>query len=417
MMSPTRICLFYSNTGGGHRSATLAVEAALKEIIERQNIADNFQIISENIVEKSHFVNRGFVWLYNYLLRYSQASVKYYFSFIHLLRPNDSPIGFWLTAPYFREVLIRLTPDVLVSIHPMVNQYLARLLVEMGLADKVKLITLVTDPNGSLWHGWACPDAQLTLVPNDLAGTALLRWGVMPERLKIIGMPVRPPFTKFAGDYDHRREVLFRRLGLNPELLTVCINSGWAGGGNMMAIYKALVHVKKPLQVIFLSGHNQALYRKATKASQSLKIPTVVLPFHERMADLMDAVDLMVTKAGGLTTYEAIARRLPLAIDMLTEPMPQESGTIDVLLAAGLAEPLKAAGDIVPIVERCTRIANRQSLPLPEIHGLNQVNAVYDIANEIIECARPGLLNSSAEQSAKDMVSIDFSPQAVAPRQ
>jgi UDP-N-acetylglucosamine:LPS N-acetylglucosamine transferase len=416
-MSPTRICLFYSNTGGGHRSATLAVEAALHEILERENIADNFQIMSENIVERSHFVNRGFVGLYNFLLRYSQSSVKYYFSFIHFLRPNDSPMGYWLTAPYFKKQLLELKPDVLVSIHPMVNQYLAQVLVEMGLEDQVKLITLVTDPNGSLWRGWACPAAQLTIVPNDVAKQTLLDWGVAPERLQVLGMPVRPPFTKFTGEYEIRRSQFITRLGLKPEFLTVCINAGWAGGGNMMAIFKALNQVKKPIQVIFLTGHNQALYRKASKEAKVLGIPTVVLPFKEDMADLMDAVDLMVTKAGGLTTFEAIARRLPLVIDMLTDPMPQEAGTIEILLTAGLAKAVKSASDIVSIVEQSTRKANRQSLPLPESHSLDKVNAVYDIAREIIECGRPGLLTKLAGDSARKLETREFSAQVVAPRQ
>jgi processive 1,2-diacylglycerol beta-glucosyltransferase len=416
-MSPTRICLFYSNTGGGHRSATLAVEAALHEIIERENIADNFQIISENIVEKSHFVNRAFVAIYNFLLRYSQASVKYYFSFIHLLQPNDSPLGFWLTAPYFRQVLTRLKPDVLVSIHPMVNQYLAKLLVEMGLDDHVKLVTVVTDPNGKLWRGWACKDVDLTIAPNDLARDPLLHWGVAQAKLKVIGMPVRPPFTKFLGGYGSKRDAFLKQLGLKPELLTICINAGWAGGGNMMAIYKCLIHVKKPIQVVFLSGHNQGLYHRARQEANALGVATAVLPYYENMSDLMDAVDLMVTKGGGLTTFEAIARRLPLAIDMLTEPMPQEAGTIELLLASGLAQPLQKGNDIVAIVEKCTRIANRQSLPLPEMHNLNRVNAVYDIAKEIIECAKPGMLTNIVEESKAGLGPIEVSPQAVAPRQ
>jgi UDP-N-acetylglucosamine:LPS N-acetylglucosamine transferase len=401
-MLPNRICLVYSNTGGGHRSAALAVEAALIEILEREKLTDNFQIISENIVEKSHFVNRAFVDLYNFLLRYSQSSVKYYFSFIHFFRPNDSPIGFWLTAPYFRKVLQELKPDVLVTIHPMVNQYLAKILAELGLENKVKLITIVTDPNGSLWRGWACPEAQLTIVANDLAAAPLLQWGVPQERLRVMGMAIRPPFTKFGGQYESKRAHFLRQLNLNPDTFTVCINAGWAGGGNMMAIYRALVSVKRPIQVVFLSGHNQGLYDRAKKEAQALAIPTAVLHFHENMADLMDAVDLMVTKAGGLTTFEAIARRLPLAIDTLTDAMPQEAGTVKILTEAQAAKALKTANDIVPIVEKCERQKDRQSLPLPAMHNLNRVDAVYDMAREIIECISPGLLSKNAAEPDKE---------------
>ena len=69
----------------------------------------------------------------------------------------------------------------------------------------------------------------------------------------------------------------------------------------------------------------------------------------------MNAVDLMVTKAGGLTTFEAIARRLPMAIDIITEPMPQEAGTIKILLEASkkthLAHVIRRPEDIIKIIE------------------------------------------------------------------
>ena len=48
----------------------------------------------------------------------------------------------------------------------------------------------------------------------------------------------------------------------------------------------------------------------------------------------------MVTKAGGLTTYEALARHLPMALDLLTEPMPQERGTAQIMIENQLAAPL-----------------------------------------------------------------------------
>ena len=57
--------------------------------------------------------------------------------------------------------------------------------------------------------------------------------------------------------------------------------------------------------------------------------------FTTEMDQYMAAADLMVGKAGGLTTSEALARALPMA---LIEPIPgQEERNADHLLEAGAA--------------------------------------------------------------------------------
>jgi UDP-N-acetylglucosamine:LPS N-acetylglucosamine transferase len=104
----------------------------------------------------------------------------------------------------------------------------------------------------------------------------------------------------------------------------------------------------------------------------------------------MSACDLLVTKAGGLTTFEAVARRLPMAIDMLTTPMPQESGTAELLIDAGLAKPINHPSDIVAIVEALEHIDNRDKLPLPSKYNLDRTDAVYEIAKIILSnCMNP----------------------------
>ncbi len=69
---------------------------------------------------------------------------------------------------------------------------------------------------------------------------------------------------------------------------------------------ESLQSLNRNLQVIFLCGHNEALYDEVKRESLKQGMPTAVLPFHDRMSDLMNAVDLMVTKAGGLTTLKPL---------------------------------------------------------------------------------------------------------------
>ncbi len=394
-MRNPRICVFFSDTGGGHRSAAEAVEQALQDLLnEVEPDSPSAEVIVENGVEKSHPINRYFVELYNLLLRYNQAGMKYYYWFIEKTKPNDCEYGYKVTKPYLVKLFDEAEIDVLVSVHPMTNHYMARAIRETGRQGRTKLVTVVTDPNGDFWSGWACTESDLTIVPNDLGRDRLLSFGIKPEKIKVAGMPVRPDFIKTPSV---NRDEFLAHLGLNPEKPTVCFNAGWAGGGNTLAIYDALQSSTRNVQVVFLCGHNQGLYRRLKKDAKNATIPTAVLPFHDRMSDLMSAVDLMVTKAGGLTSFEAIARRLPMAIDMITKPMPQELGTALLLCEHGVATAINTPRDIIDIVDNVTVRDPENPLPLPEAFGLNKVGAVYDIASTVLTMAGVRLKPASTE--------------------
>jgi UDP-N-acetylglucosamine:LPS N-acetylglucosamine transferase len=374
------IFLVYSDTGGGHRSAAEAIEVAIVELCSKAGEQPP-KIVMQDIVEESNIVNRLFAHMYNGLLKDHQDWMKYYIALIEWVKPNESELGYQLSKAYVEKVIKEIDPAVIVSVHPMVNHFLARTLKDLGRSQDVRLITVLTDPNGNLWTGWACPDADLTIAPNDLACDRLLSFGIDPGKIKVIGMPIRPEFLKPP---DESRHHLLTRLGLDPAQVTVVMTAGSVGGGNMPKIYDALQGARKPVQVIFLCGRNEQLREKMERAAQKSSFTTTVLSYTERMADSMNACDFLVTKAGGVTTFEAIARRLPMAIDMLTEPMPQEIGTAEMLIEAGLAKPIRNAEDIIPIVEALEVRDGKLKMPLPVEHNLNRVGAVYEIGELIL---------------------------------
>lgn len=388
------ICLYFSDTGGGHRSAVDALEGGIRQVIDGLDDRPDVSIIRENIAEKSHPINRFFVEVYNYLLRHHQPLMKYYYDLLHVLKPNESEFGYSMSKTYLQELLRKNQPAVVVSVHPMINHYLARALTDIGMKHKVELVEVITDPNADLWKAWACNAANLIIAPNDIVKAKLVEWGCSPDRIKIVGMPVGPEFLK-PPSID--KESFLSHLGLSPNTFTLCINAGWAGGGNMLKIFEALRAVERPLQVIFLCGHNRELYDRAMASAAESDIPTAVLPFHDCMPDLMSAVDLMVTKAGGLTTYQALAKRLPMAFDVLTEPMPQEKGTVEMLVEQGLAHAIHTPSDIVPVVEGIKLIPDREHSPLPPAHSLDKADAVLEMARLILaNLAQPIVVDGQA---------------------
>ena len=81
-----------------------------------------------------------------------------------------------------------------------------------------------------------------------------------------------------------------------------------------------------------VAGRNEKLKRALETAAGPR---AVVLGFTSEIDEWMAVADLLVTKPGGLTTSEALARGLPM---VLVHPIPgQEQRNADALLEAGAA--------------------------------------------------------------------------------
>jgi UDP-N-acetylglucosamine:LPS N-acetylglucosamine transferase len=144
-------------------------------------------------------------------------------------------------------------------------------------------------------------------------------------------------------------------LGLDPGKFTMFINAGWAGGGNIPRIFQQMVEQGEEIkgtQAIFLAGRNEDLHAQASSMAKRAAFPTRVIGYTNAMERLMSAADVMVSKLGGLTTFEALASRLPIIADTTTAPMPQESQTANLISRHHAGVLLKKANDIVPTVRR-----------------------------------------------------------------
>ena len=97
----------------------------------------------------------------------------------------------------------------------------------------------------------------------------------------------------------------------------------------------------------------------------------------------MSAANVMISKLGGLTTFEALACRLPIIADAITTPMPQEMGTANLIIKRGAGILLQQARDIVPVVRRLVEDSAHYSAMRAATLGLAFPNATRQIVEEI----------------------------------
>jgi processive 1,2-diacylglycerol beta-glucosyltransferase len=372
-----KILIISSDTGGGHRSAAAAIVAGIESFVK----GESYAVRVVRAIEESHHLAAKLVALYNWLLRNKQHWMKYYYWLINRFRPETREFFHSRCIGYVRDLFQRWCPHIIVSVHPLTQHIFARVLKELGLAERIPLVTVVTDPYYGFWKGWACDDVRLYLVASDEARRQLIDYGIAAERIKISGMPVHPKFS-FPGDDAAR--VARTALGLDAEKFTVFVNAGWEGGGNIPDIFRELVRGELDVQAIFLAGKNQTLKSEAESIAGEAKFPIKVIGYSDEVEQLMRAANVMISKLGGLTTFEALSCRVPIIADAITEPMPQEAGTLNLIVKSGAAVMLQHASDVVPVVHRMIEDSKHYAAMRAATITIAIPNATKRIVDEII---------------------------------
>ena len=371
-----KILIISSDTGGGHRSAAAAIAEGLQKLWLGESLA--VRVIKA--VEESHHITEKLVNVYNWVLRNRQHWMKYLYWVMNKIRPETREFVHKRCVAYVRDIFEKWCPHIVVSVHPLTQHIFARILKELKLSEQIPLVTVVTDPCYGFWKGWACNDVSLYLVANDDARRQLIDYGILPEKIKISGMPIHPKFHEV--DEKHAQEAR-KAFGLNPDKFTVFVNAGWVGGGNIPQIFKELTRGELDIQTIFLAGKNEELKKEAEEIAKNAKFPVKVIGYSDEIEKLMQSANVMVSKLGGLTTFEAIACHLPIIADATTPPMPQEAGTFSLISKRGAGILLNKTTDIVPAIQSLLSDSKKYAEMKAATAGLSIPNSTQNIIREI----------------------------------
>ena len=371
-----KILIISSDTGGGHKSAAQAIAVGLQRFWHGESVAVRIM----KAAEESHRLTDRLVSFYNWILRHKQGWMKYLYWAVNKLRPETRDFFQRRCIGYLKNQFEKWCPHIVVSVHPLTQHIFGRILRELNLSDQIPLVTVVTDPCYGFWKGWACDDVSLYLVANEEAKKQLIDYGVSEDRIRISGLPLHPKFREVTEADAQSARTAF---GLNPDKFTVFVNAGWVGGGNIPSIFRELVRGELDVQAIFLAGKNEELRLEAEEIAKTAKFPVKVIGYSEDVEKLMQSANVMISKLGGLTTFEALACRLPIIADITTPPMPQEAGTVKLIASRGAGILLKHAIDIVPMIRSLVNDSDKYRKMKVAAGELSVPNSTEQIIREI----------------------------------
>jgi len=314
--------LFLSVTAGQghHQTAKAAMDYLMEKNVDCVML-DTFEyinpILSESIA-RGYLISTQFTpAVYGKLYRLAEKKEKNNSSF------SISNLTSSILSRKLVSYIYEYKPDVIVCTHIFAAQIISHL--QSKKVIKAKTIGIVTD--FTIHPFWEDTDLDYYITASELLNHQASKKGIPVEKIRATGIPIH---TKFANKISKPEARAL--LGIEDKT-TVFVMSGSMGYGNVGKIIRKIDNLDMDFQIISVCGHNKRLKKRIDLLKSRKKIYNY--GFVDNVDIMMDAANCIVTKPGGLTVSESLAKGLPM---ILINPIPgQEDRNVDFLLNNGLA--------------------------------------------------------------------------------
>jgi processive 1,2-diacylglycerol beta-glucosyltransferase len=377
-MAP-RILVLSASVGAGHVRAAEAVELALKQTVPGA-VVRNIDVLT--------MTNRLFRRVYGrfYLDLVNQAPHVLGYFYDMLDRPSRSGKNRSdrmrlmlekLNLGTFLKFLQAEPWDLAICTHFLPAEIIAHL-KKNELLD-LPQTTVTTDfETHRLWVNQPC-ERYFTATPEG--SQYLQHWSVPASDTVATGIPIHPVFSE-----PKERKTCLAKHGLADDRPVILQLAGGFGVGPIEKIYHALLSVDRPIHLVTIAGKNEKLRERLSKLPKPARHKVKVMGFTKEIDELMQAADLVVSKPGGLTTSETLARGAAMVI---VNPIPgQETRNSDFLLENGAAIKANNLGTLGWKVDELLRDTARLNQMRANVRRIARPRAAFDVVEKSLElCA------------------------------
>ena len=384
-MSDPEVLLFTIDAGGGHRAAARALAAAAEETRApfRLRVESFQQILIELDVLKrvtGFSIEDG----YNLILRrrWSAAMVPLLRLVHAAIRVRRRAIVRTLAAWLRRS---RPRPAAVVSVMPNFNGVMRDAIREA--VPGTPLVVVLTDFADFPPRFWIEPGLDSVVVGSDEAREQARAIGIPDERVcRVSGMVMHPRFYRAGGPSVRGR--VRAELGLGDADFAVTLLFGGKGSPEIAPLSEELLAADAAFHVIAICGDNPALFERLGPLEARAGGRLVRLGFTDRIAELLAASDLLVTKPGPGSLSEAFHQRVPVVVTRNIHTIPQERFNTDFVRDRGLGRVVSRTVDIPAAALRLFGDAAERAAIRERLAALPENRAVYEVTDIVAAHAR-----------------------------
>lgn len=338
-----KILIFYASYGGGHLNAAKSInEHILSNYPDIQiEMIDCMKYVNKTIEKVTTAAYREFAkktpWVWGKIYSDSQKG-----PLAHLSSRSNK-----IMAIKLLRLLREKDPDLIISTHPFGSQMCSYLKRKGKI--KARIATIMTDfaPHDQWLVGSDFTDYYF--VANEKMKNYLINKEIPIEKVLVSGIPLSNRFLQI-----YSREKVLSEFNLKDNKLNILFFGGGEfglGKTRTFEIFENFIKYSSDIQIIAIAGKNEKMKQhfldivKDNNAEDHVR----VLPFTNKIPELMSISDLVVSKPGGMTTTESLACNLPMII---INPIPgQEEENAEFLENHGTAIWIKKKDDVYKILE------------------------------------------------------------------
>ncbi len=373
---PPRVLILSASVGAGHLRAAEAVEAALRQLRPDARVKNVDVLDLTNRVFR-RFYGRFYLDLVNKaphvlgyfydLLDQPSRSGKYRGDRFRLLLEK-------LNLRSFLRFLQSEPWDLVINTHFLPAEIIASLRTQ-GTFSAPQTTATTDFETHRLWVNQPC-DRYFTAT--EEGAVYLQSWGVPAGDIIPTGIPIHPVFSE-----PKDRAALLARHNLKGDRPIVLQLAGGFGVGPVERLYGQLLKVEIPLEVVVVCGRNERLKGELQALKHSSAHRTHVIGFTKQIDEYMAVADLVVSKPGGLTTSETLARG---AVMVIVNPIPgQESRNSDFLLENGAAIKVNNAATLAHKVTALLRDPKRLAQLRENVRRVARPRAAFTVVERSLE--------------------------------
>ncbi|MBD7966840.1 UDP-N-acetylglucosamine--LPS N-acetylglucosamine transferase [Paenibacillus sp. Sa2BVA9] len=319
-----RVLLLSEGFGAGHTQAAYALSSSLRRLSSD---------VQTKVLELGSFLNPHVAPL---IINAYKRTITKQPKLVALMyrKQYKKPINRFATLAlhrlfytHTRSIVRQLKPDIIVCTHPIPSAVIARL---KRLGVEVPLCTVITDYDV---HGtWISPEVDRYLVSTTEVQLKLIDRGVPKNKIQVTGIPVHPNFWEHPS-----REEIRLRFELKDMPTVLVMDGGW-GLMTDEIVNEYLAQWQQKVQLIYVLGNNDKARAQMEQNPLYQKPNIHIMGFTREIDKLMEVADVLVTKPGGMTCSEGLAKGIPM---LFHNPLPgQEEENCLYFTEQGLGEPI-----------------------------------------------------------------------------
>lgn len=370
-----KVLILSVTAGYGHHATARAIQNSLQAKDVEVSVIDAYQYINRAV---QRTIDNGYILtskrtpkLYRACYSIAERDI------LNTSRMNMINAVNILGASKIVQVINSFSPDVIICTHVFTAQLMDRMKKQNKVT--VPIVGIITDYTiHPFWED--VTHVEYIVTASHLLTYQAVKRGIPKQRLLPFGIPIH---SKFYNSIS--REDAAKTLGIDPKRPTILMMGGSMGYSNSNKLISQITNMDLSFQILAVCGTNNKQYLQLMEMKRSLRGKSELYPygFVNNIEVMMSAADCIITKPGGLTASEALAKNLPM---ILVDPVPgHEERNAEFFVNNGISTLVTKTYPIDEAIYQLFENPTRMKTVKENMQAIRQINATETLADFLMK--------------------------------